>query len=51
MKNTKTLFRFFTLFEYEEEQSFLEKQHKCVVFTQSNVKNVPVCVNVTQNIW
>ena len=28
MKNTKTLFRFFTLFEYEEEQAFLEKQHK-----------------------
>ena len=28
MKNTKTLFRFFTLFEYEEEEAFLEKQHK-----------------------
>ena len=28
MKNTKTLFRFFTLFEYEEEETFLEKQHK-----------------------
>ncbi len=28
MKNTKTLFRFYTLFEYEEEQTFLEKQHK-----------------------
>ena len=28
MKNTKTLFRFFTLFEYEEEENFLEKQHK-----------------------
>ena len=28
MKNTKTLFRFFTLFEYEEEEDFLEKQHK-----------------------
>ncbi len=28
MKNTKILFRFFTLFEYEEEQAFLEKQHK-----------------------
>lgn len=28
MKNTKTLFRFYTLFEYEEEQAFLEKQHK-----------------------
>lgn len=28
MKNTKTLFRFYTLFEYEEEEAFLEKQHK-----------------------
>ena len=28
MKNKKTLFRFYTLFEYEEEQAFLEKQHK-----------------------
>ena len=28
MKNTKTVFKFFTLFEYEEEQAFLEKQHK-----------------------
>ncbi len=28
MKNTKTLFRFYTLFEYEEEQAFLENQHK-----------------------
>lgn len=28
MKNTKTLFRFFTLFEYEEEETFLENQHK-----------------------
>lgn len=28
MKNTKTLFKFFTLFEYEEEEAFLEKQHK-----------------------
>ena len=28
MKDTKTLFRFYTLFEYEEEQAFLEKQHK-----------------------
>ena len=28
MKNTKTLFRFFTLFEYEEEEAFLENQHK-----------------------
>lgn len=28
MKNTKTLFRFFTLFEYEEEEAFLETQHK-----------------------
>ena len=27
-KNTKTLFRFFTLFEYEEEEAFLENQHK-----------------------
>ncbi len=28
MKNSKTLFRFYTLFEYEEEEAFLEKQHK-----------------------
>ena len=28
MKNTKTLFKFFTLFEYEEEEDFLEEQHK-----------------------
>lgn len=28
MKNKKTLFRFFTLFEYEEEEAFLENQHK-----------------------
>jgi len=28
MKNKKTMFRFYTLFEYEEEQAFLEKQHK-----------------------
>ena len=28
MKNTKKLFRFYTLFEYEEEEAFLEKQHK-----------------------
>jgi hypothetical protein len=28
MKNTKTLFRFYTLFEYEEEEAFLENQHK-----------------------
>ena len=28
MRNTKTLFRFYTLFEYEEEEAFLEKQHK-----------------------
>ena len=28
MKNKKTLFRFFTLFEYEEEEAFLETQHK-----------------------
>ena len=28
MKNTKTIFKFFSLFEYEEEQAFLEKQHK-----------------------
>jgi len=28
MKNKKTLFRFFTLFEYEEEETFLETQHK-----------------------
>ena len=28
MKNTKTMFKFFTLFEYEEEEAFLEKQHK-----------------------
>ncbi len=28
MKNTKTLFKFFTLFEYEEEEAFLETQHK-----------------------
>lgn len=27
-KKTKTLFRFFTLFEYEEEEAFLENQHK-----------------------
>ncbi len=28
MKNTKKIFKFFTLFEYEEEEVFLEKQHK-----------------------
>ena len=28
MKNKKTLFRFYTLFEYEEEETFLENQHK-----------------------
>ncbi len=28
MKDKKTMFRFFTLFEYEEEQEFLEQQHK-----------------------
>ena len=28
MKNKKTLFRFYTLFEYEEEEAFLENQHK-----------------------
>ncbi len=28
MKNKKTMFKFFTLFEYEEEEAFLEKQHK-----------------------
>ena len=28
MKNTKTVFKFFALFEYEEEETFLEKQHK-----------------------
>ena len=28
MKDTKTIFKFFTLFEYEEEEAFLEKQHK-----------------------
>ena len=28
MKNTKTIFKFFSLFEYEEEQAFLENQHK-----------------------
>ena len=28
MKNTKTVFKFFTLFEYEEEEAFLENQHK-----------------------
>lgn len=28
MKNTKTVFKFFTLFEYEDEEAFLEKQHK-----------------------
>ena len=37
MKTKKTMFRFFTLFEFEEEQTFLEKQHrngwKCTGFT------------------
>lgn len=28
MKNTKSLFKLFTLFEYEEEEAFLEEQHK-----------------------
>lgn len=28
MKNTKTIFKLFTLFEYEEEEAFLEDQHK-----------------------
>ena len=28
MKNTKTIFKLFTLFEYEEEEAFLEEQHK-----------------------
>lgn len=28
MKNTKKIFKFFTLFEYEEEEAFLEEQHK-----------------------
>ena len=28
MKNTKIMFKFFTLFEYEDEEAFLEKQHK-----------------------
>ena len=28
MKNTKTVFKFFTLFEYEDEAEYLEKQHK-----------------------
>lgn len=28
MKNTKTIFKLFTLFEYEEEEAFLENQHK-----------------------
>ena len=28
MKNTKTIFKFYTLFEYEEEEAFLENQHK-----------------------
>ena len=28
MKNTKSIFKLFTLFEYEEEEAFLEKQHK-----------------------
>ncbi len=28
MKNTKTIFKFLTLFEYEEEEAFLEEQHK-----------------------
>ena len=28
MKNTKKIFKFFTLFEYEEEEAFLETQHK-----------------------
>ena len=28
MKNTKTVFKLFTLFEYEEEEAFLENQHK-----------------------
>ena len=28
MKNTKTVFKFFTLFEYEDEEAFLENQHK-----------------------
>ena len=37
MKNKKTMFRFFTLFEYEDEEAFLEKQHrngwKCTGYT------------------
>ncbi len=28
MKNTKTIFKLLTLFEYEEEEAFLEEQHK-----------------------
>ena len=28
MKNTKTIFKFLTLFEYEDEEAFLEAQHK-----------------------
>ncbi len=28
MKDTKTKFRLFTLFEYEEEQAFLEQEHR-----------------------
>ena len=28
MKNKKTMFRIYTLFEYEEEQAFLEEQHR-----------------------
>ena len=28
MKETKTIFKFLTLFEYEEEEAFLEAQHK-----------------------
>jgi hypothetical protein len=28
MKDSKTMFRFFTLFEFEEEQAFLEEQHR-----------------------
>ena len=28
MKNTKSIFKLFTLFEYEEEEAFLEEQHK-----------------------
>jgi len=37
MKNKKTMFRIYTLFEYEDEQAFLEEQHrkgwKCTGYT------------------